>query len=659
MGIKGLMGYVGSNNYFFNDLQMRNTKLIIDGNNLYHALYFDSGLEQMRGGNYDCFTEVLHKFFGNLAMCDIHAYVVLDGGCDISDNKLETQKQRAKDRILMAHNLSKGESGKLLPLLMRDVFTQVLTKLRVPFVQCFSEADREIVVLANAWNCPVLTFDSDFCIFDIKAGYCPLIYFQWKNVVTFKGGQDCYIPARCFLAWRFCNYFKNMNMSLLPLFAVLSGNDYISLPDLETFFIRVHLPASTNFRGGRKHVRIHGLLNWLSSFSNSHEALDNVVKYLNSHVQVKIRALLYSAMEEYDLSGVPSLVSFFQSGSYNAITAIKLNLPNWIQGALARGQLPPLLSDALVLRRTFLHVQVEAMRKPSAHFITQPIRQVMYGLLLNLYQPLKLGVQTNQHANVVEFDRLETSLRKTSVEAIVSSRNFSEDLSLQNLPEVSLATRLTLFLDTLGVSMSTLESVPHHHRLTIATICYWVVHADPKVRLHHLKALLMGIVYGEACEMLTKPESQGDDIRQVEEQLSRIKQKYGGIPSAEDLHVFCQWQCCLQAGLRFNNLLCTPLKQPDVTRIYNGCLVHQLSQKLKSPSATENLFSTSPVLQKLYQDFLQTVRSSLPADFFQSRSCNSKSSATKTTEKTNVTTKMDSQSMCDVNNRFAGLFLEE
>lgn len=31
-------------------------------------------------------------------------------------------------------------------------------------------------------------------------------------------------------------------------------------------------------------------------------------------------------------------------------------------------------------------------------------------------------------------------------------------------------------------------------------------------------------------------------------------------------HSFCQWQCCLQMGLYLNQLLCTPLSEPDLTR---------------------------------------------------------------------------------------------
>ncbi|MEE6466262.1 hypothetical protein FKM82_006885 [Ascaphus truei] len=668
MGIQGLMSYVGSEKNFFSDLQLRNTKIIIDGNNLYHKLYFDSGFNLQLGGDYGSFTEIVHTFFESLARCGIHAYVALDGGCDISDKKLQTQMQRAKDKIRMANNLSKGEGGNVLPLLVREVFIQVLRNMQVPFVQCFSEADGDIVTLANRWSCPVLSLDSDFCIFDLKAGYCPLSYFQWQNIVTLHGKKECYIPARCFSAERFCSHFNNMNMSLLPLFAVLSGNDYINVQALETFFSKVHLPMGASSHSGRKHARIHALLNWLSAFADAEEAMGNVLKYLPVQDRKRIRELLCSAMEEYNLSDT-NLEGFFQRGSYVSPTAMDLKLPDWVQGALARGQLSPFLSDALVLRRTFLHTQVENMQRPSAHLITQPIRSVIYGLLLNSPQNLESSCKTANQPNtpfVVEFTRLETTLRKSNVETAVNSRSACEDLSLHKLPEVSLANRLKLLLDTLEVNRSVLESVPPAHRLTVAVTCYWVSRADPKVKLHHLKALIMGIVCGDIHKMLNKPERQRDGIRLVYDQLWKIKQSevQKRSPDLEDMHIFCQWQCCLQMGLHLNQLLSTPLLEPDITRLYSGTLVHQLSQALKSVSSTEDLFNASPPLKKLYQDCIAAVMSAIPQDCFQNksktRSCKSKKGkkAAKAVENAKEKT-MQCQPNCEVGNKFASLALED
>ncbi|XP_044311768.1 protein asteroid homolog 1 isoform X2 [Varanus komodoensis] len=608
MGIQGLMSYVMEHQEFFVDLQLRNTDVVIDGNNLYHRLYFDSDLDMRHGGDYNSFTDIICKFFEALILCNIQPYVVLDGGCDASDKKLITIKERAREKIQAAHSLSCGGRGSVLPLLVREVFKQILTKLQVPFVQSFSEADRDIVSLANHLNCPVLTLDSDFCIFDLKAGYCPLNYFQWRNLCTCKDSKDCYIPARCFSLERFCKHFSNMNKSLLPLFAVMNGNDYINLPAIEKFFSKVHLPIGSSQQKGRKHTRIQGLLNWLSRFADPAEAVENVLTYLKKHEKEETRQFLSTFMEEYEPSSV-NLKDFFQHGIYEAEEAKKLELPQWILTALAKGLLAPFISDALVLRRTILHAQVENMQRPSAHSTALPIRQVIYRLLLNVSQhslSTSPGKQPTRSAPVFhEFDRIQKALKKSLV-------------------QVSMSDRQLFFLETLGVTASMLEPIPCLLKLPMAVTCYWAQHSEPKIKLPHMKALLLGVVFGELDKILHSSDSEVPhlEINKIvyEQFLEWGKKSPKEAFELDTAHIFCQWQCCLQMGLYLNQLLCTPLPEPDLTRLYNGTLVHRLHHQLKSGPTPENLLSTSPRMYQLYCNMVHVVKDAMPLGFFQKKS---------------------------------------
>ena len=49
-------------------------------------------------------------------------------------------------------------------------------------------------------------------------------------------------------------------------------------------------------------------------------------------------------------------------------------------------------------------------------------------------------------------------------------------------------------------------------------------------------------------------------------ELQRVKAPPGTRLDLDTAHVFCQWQCCLQMGLYLNQLLSTPLPEPDLTR---------------------------------------------------------------------------------------------
>lgn len=233
--------------------------------------------------------------------------------------------------------------------------------------------------------------------------------------------------------------------------------------------------------------------------------------------------------------------------------------------------------------------------------------------------------------------------------------------------QVPVLRRQLLLLETLGVKMSLLESVPVHLQLPVAVTCYWTRCSEPKVNLHHLKALLLMIVSGELHRITNDPDltvlhpednsiAYNEFLKWKEEKLQN---KDFDLDAA---HGFCQWQCCLEMGLYLNQLLCSPLPEPDLARLYSGTLVHGLYQELKSTPSVENVFSPSPKMTALYQVLLKTVMSALPPDFFQkktearSESCKKKKASKKT--KAIRCAVSETQRLCDVN-RFASLSVDD
>ncbi|XP_049672268.1 protein asteroid homolog 1 [Accipiter gentilis] len=671
MGVQGLAGFVEERGVFFTELRVSDTKLVIDGSSLYHQLCFASAVDFRRGGDYGPFTAAVRDFFGSLRACRVAPFVVLDGGRGADDRKLPTLRGRAAERLRAAHGLARGDGGRLVPLLTREAFVQALGRLGVPFVQCFAEADREIAGLANRWGCPVLSLDSDFCVFDLAAGYCPLTHFQWRSVGAGGGGQGCYVPARCFSAEKFCRHFSHLNKSLLPLFAVMNGNDYIDRAALAAFFSEARLPAARAGGKGRKYAHLQGLLNWLAQFAGPTEAVDGVLKCLRKHQRDKIRELLCASMEDYTPSDA-NLEDFFQTGKYECEAARKADVPQWVLEALAKGRLAPFISDALILRSTFLHVQVENMQRPSAHSAALPIRQVIYGLLLRVAQSTEAASpskQTDELPVVCEFDRLHKTLKKTFVQAASRPTDFCDDhFPLDKLMEVPMSCRQMLLLETLGVKMSFLESIPSHLQLPVAVTCYWIFCSEPKVKLHQLKALLLMIVSGELHRITNDPDltvlcTEDDSISYNEFLKWKEKKLQNKDFDLDAAHSFCQWQCCLQMGLYLNQLLCTPLSEPDLSRLYSGTLVHRLYQELKATPSVENLFSLSPKMIQLYQVLLNTVESTVSPDFIQkmtktkSESCKKKKASNKKKKAIRCAVP-ETQHLCNVN-RFASLRVDD
>ncbi|XP_036371663.1 protein asteroid homolog 1 [Megalops cyprinoides] len=640
MGVQGLTSYVEGNRQFFKELKLRNTTLVIDGCSLYFRLYFTSGLDQQHGGDYDSFADLVRQFFDALSVCDIRAVVVLDGGIDYTDKKFATLKQRAQSKIKEAHALSRGGHGSVLPLLTREVFKQVLTSLQVPFIQCVSEADWEIASLANQWNCAVLTMDSDFYIFDLKGGYFPFTFFNWQNVGVCKGSSERYIPAWRFSVNKFCAHFNHMNKELLPLFAVIAGNDYTNLRAMETFFSRVHFPPSARPAHGRTQARIDGLLHWLAQFPGPEEALDEVLRVVGSGPRGPIRNLLSSGMREYRLSG-SSLARFFTDGAALS-AAVDLPepvraLPDWLLQALSRGQLPSLVIDVLVLQRALLIVQVENCRLPSSHAASLPLRQVLYGLLLEGRPKTHLGPagrgpgRSGRPANpadsgsarcVQEFDRHDLDLRQSSVQTALPRS--PQQLSLETLNKVPLPARLQVLLESLGVDERAAGAVPPHLSLPACVTCFWLSSCKPKPALQLLQALLLWIVFGELCRLrggqrgAAGPAAGHPDMRAVYDRLSKLRVNKGerkGL-DLEVAHAYSQWQSCMWMGFYLNQLLCCPLPEPECAWLYSGTFVHRAVREMRAGSNPEALLAGPPLPGRLYNDILGAVVSCVGVDFF-------------------------------------------
>ncbi|XP_029958468.1 single-strand DNA endonuclease ASTE1 isoform X2 [Salarias fasciatus] len=539
MGVQGLTSLLEEHGRVLRDVKFRDSRLIIDGANLLHLLYVDSGLDQNHGGEYAAFEALLERFVFALRACRISPYVLLDGGSDPSNRKLQTSVERAKNLIRRADRAAlNGHSHGILPPLASWVLKQTMARLQVPLAQCYGEADQEIAALATEWQCPVLSNDSDFFVFPLPLGLLPITHFLWEKVNP-KDTRS-YVPCKSYRTTSFCIYFQ-LRPELLPAFAALAGNDYIKLRQLDW---SQWAPSS----GGR----LEGLLCWLRDFRQPDAALEAALRLLGEQSEesrMEVRSKLTMAMTEYQLPA-SVLGKFFLHGVAPPLRHTQQDLvgvvPDWMRLPLTRARLTSDVLDVLLLRRMHLRFTVETAELPNANLTSRPLRRLMYGLLLGRERP-----------PVQEMDREGLQFQFVPVTPTVSSA--TQRLPLASLPEADPSERLQVLLGALGVTEASLSSLPLQLRLPLAVTCYWLQNAQPPPDRRLLQALLQGMLGNNKTAA---------DVCQSAARHRRTTQ--------DATHAFNQWQMCLRDALHLNQLLCFPLQEPDVAGLFQGTLVHQL-----------------------------------------------------------------------------------
>ncbi|KAK2902716.1 hypothetical protein Q8A67_007429 [Cirrhinus molitorella] len=587
MGVKGLRGFIESR--MKTDLRscaFRDKRLIIDGCNLYYTLYFECKLDQIHGGDYDAFEEKITRFFENLRACDIEPYVVLDGGADHTDKKWDTLIKRKQEKIKAAFALSVGRKARVLPILIEDVFRQLLQKLKVPLVQCLEEADWEIAALAKEWNCPVLSNDSDFYVFKLEGGFLPITYFKWKNAKVDRHTNQKFIKAKIFTVGNFCKSFR-MSPELLPVVAAILGNDYVKPQNIRCLGLEKYSTLGT------KHAQTDGLINWLSQFPGPEAAVSAFLKLTRKGKNPFIQEALFKGIQEYKLiSG--SLAQFFQFKTVPraAYTGPLQVLPKWTLRHLLEGKMSSSIIDALVHQRVSLTFQVEDFQLPCTTETSRPIRQVIYGLLLLRDRPLA----EYSKCCIEEYGRQQLKLNIEKVEAIQTM--VMERLQLEALWKEPHNMRVQVLLDTFGVSSELLKVIPCALQLQMFVTQYWLVYAHPPPSQVHLWGLLLGMAYGKFS---SAPQTQQGRERSYLE--------------PETAHLYSQWQTCLKWSLSLNQLLCLPLSEPEVASLYRGTLVHQVVRELRRGISLESLLVRGSSTEQFFKQLKDAVVSLVGEDF--------------------------------------------
>ena len=336
----------------------------------------------------------------------------------------------------------------------------------------FSDADAEIVSLANAWNCPVLGIDSDFFIFDIKGGYIPLSSFEWKS---------SRLRTNIFHRRRLASHL-GIRAELLPLFASLVGNDYVSRDVLEPFTQALSRNQTSMAHFSSKEARFAGIARMLSNVAGK-AALQIVSCYGGD----RLRQAVENSLQEYTIPE-SNLRRYFEGGViYSSLrTKNDRKIDELVLRRFREGRFSIDCMSSLTAGTVLLRFQVENCREISANRCSQHLRRFVYGILNDTAAHKKRGNITT----VKELDREGLTVK------VINVAPYQE----VTIPAVSLIARLnkeerlTVLLVALDSNTAYIRSLPEKFKLIAASLRFLVSNAQPSLKTHHLVDLLCSCI---------------------------------------------------------------------------------------------------------------------------------------------------------------------
>ena len=433
------------------------------------------------------------------------------------------------------------------------------------FPSFHSEADEEIASLANFLDCPVISSDSDFFIYDLKQGYVPLRYLDWRTKPP---------TADLFKREKLARHL-GISAALLPLFASLVGNDFVSAGTLLRFHGALKRVQPTR-QPTKKNQRLLSVAYFLSKYNSLADAMQGVMGVVPESGGFELRRALELSINAYtELAS--ELSAYVEQGEVRSslLSNSQVAAEPWILRRFRQGLFPTACMNVLTVRKVFLRVQVENFSWASAHRCSLELRRLIYGILmLGEVQQVRRPGQSLQNAAVKEWDRDNKGLKQYEVEPSSGAQGYGELPCLGDIPHMDAASRRQLCLLLLDSGKSLVRNLPEELQLFAASLRHWILHANPSVQDVHVSALVV------CCLRLT--ESERTRACQTSQRRGRSRPRGPRPPfNLAAQHSFAQWQSVMREALQLNLLLQEPLETPRIRRLYDGQLAQDLVSQLE------------------------------------------------------------------------------
>lgn len=241
----------------------------------------------------------------NIIICCLffQSVIVVFDGARIDDRKLSTTLERSKKRVDYSTKISVNLD--LSPLLLRQVFLNVLDQMNIPYISALGEGDDECVSLANHLDCYLISRDSDYYCYNLIKGYIP---FDYVDINPIDKDSYVYLSAQLFTMDSLLERFPGLQHSTLSLACCLCGNDYINGNIVEPIFNHIieTVGKSKGKKTGKDNKTKHWYaMQWMRHFDTLEIAFDKLLEPIQKlstkdHIESKLRAAVQSYLNPSD-----------------------------------------------------------------------------------------------------------------------------------------------------------------------------------------------------------------------------------------------------------------------------------------------------------------------------------------------------------------------
>ena len=421
-------------------------------------------------------------------------------------------------------------------------------------------------------NCPVVSNDSDFFIFNVD--FILLSSIELSDFSTDKKSVECEI----FMRKKMLDHYNLSSVELFQLAAALIGNDYLAPEIFDKVFMNIKLVSKRRDMTER-HRKIRSLLACLSKEICPKNAANRLLGFLPEKERKILKEKIFLLMETYNGKGNQTIVS----EDFTSFDGEKF--PAWFEEEYHSCSLPNWFLSVAASRKYFLPTLVETKEKPSVHLCCLELHKLI-SQILN-------GDCTDSHL-VKVYARIKSSF--TILESVEVKSDSSHNLhQLRHQPETTRALLLSRLLAP-DLDSVLLAGLPQHLQLVTLVFNFWsraalvspaeiksillcqliLTEVDPKVNNLRNCKKIRALAQSDVDDEYLMAASKLYHLFHMEESMKTNTKKY----DPDIVYKLSQFQAILWVSIALNQLLGSVFASPRISQLINctfifNCILQQ------------------------------------------------------------------------------------